>query len=447
MNTASLSLEQTPPFSVPFRFFFTAPLFGILASLLLLYDGPAILSHHSYPSMYPNTIALTHLLTLGFITMTMFGAILQLLPVLAGSLIPFPVLTSTILHILLTLGTLSLVGYFISHQIPILAVGITLLSLAFLFFIGIMAYCLIRVKGQSPTIHAMYFALAALVITVILGITASLFFMGIRFLPFYNFYNLVGLHFTWGLVGWVSLLIIGVAYQVIPMFHITPQYPPFATRYFVPTLFIALLIWTLLVYIYQPLLLLISAMFIVIGLSFFAILTLYLHRKRLRKLPDITLKFWQMGLIVLLISVPIWLVSSVETWLIIDLANFAYKPTYSISSGLFFIMGFILPIIQGMLYKIVPFLVWLHLQNQQLSQANIKIPNMKQVIPDKLAKKQFWLYVAAFILLIISLWLPQFIYLASLGFLGSFCFLTFNLFKALQVYKITSQKLRESCTK
>ena len=70
MNIAQLTLEQTPPLSVPFRFFLTAPLFGILAALLLLGSDPTIFS--SRWSL--EVIMLTHLLTLGFISRVIFGA-------------------------------------------------------------------------------------------------------------------------------------------------------------------------------------------------------------------------------------------------------------------------------------------------------------------------------------------------------------------------------------
>ena len=37
--------------------------------------------------------------------------------------------------------------------------------------------------------------------------------------------TLADLHLTWGLLGWVGILIVGVAYQVVPMFQLTPAYP------------------------------------------------------------------------------------------------------------------------------------------------------------------------------------------------------------------------------
>lgn len=63
MNTAHLSLDQAPGISTPLRFFLTAPLFAIVAAVLLLFTGPEILQDR----WLPETLALTHLLTLGLL--------------------------------------------------------------------------------------------------------------------------------------------------------------------------------------------------------------------------------------------------------------------------------------------------------------------------------------------------------------------------------------------
>ena len=62
----------------------TAPLFGVLAGLLVLFEGPAALPVRWNPA----TLALTHLLTLGVLAQVMCGALLQMLPVLAGAPVP-----------------------------------------------------------------------------------------------------------------------------------------------------------------------------------------------------------------------------------------------------------------------------------------------------------------------------------------------------------------------
>ena len=114
-----------------------------------------------------------------------------------------------------------------------------------------------------------------------------------------------------------------------------------------------------------------------------------------------------------------------------------------------FIAGFVLSVIQGMLYKIVPFLVWLHLQNQQLNILTVvnvvKTPNMKQIIPDRQARRQFWLYFIALGLLIGAvLWPAGLTQVASIALLCSFLLLSYNLYSALWLYWSTSQQIAAS---
>ena len=109
---SSLSLEQAPPISVPFRFFLSAPLFLLLAALILLVSGPQALVSRWTPAL----LALTHLVTLGFLSMTMIGALMQMLPVVADSSMPQPRLVAWMVHIPLVAGTAMLAsGLFFSQ--------------------------------------------------------------------------------------------------------------------------------------------------------------------------------------------------------------------------------------------------------------------------------------------------------------------------------------------
>jgi len=78
---ALLSFAQAPPFAAPFRFFLTAPLFAMLAGMLLLWTGPGLLASRWTPA----ALALTHLITVGFLLQVMLGAMIQILPVVAGA--------------------------------------------------------------------------------------------------------------------------------------------------------------------------------------------------------------------------------------------------------------------------------------------------------------------------------------------------------------------------
>ena len=78
---ALLSFDQAPPFSAPFRFFVTAPLFAILAGALLLWSGPELFASR----WTPTALALTHLLTAGFMMQVMRGEHIQLRELMASA--------------------------------------------------------------------------------------------------------------------------------------------------------------------------------------------------------------------------------------------------------------------------------------------------------------------------------------------------------------------------
>ncbi|MFA7070388.1 MAG: hypothetical protein WC144_06065, partial [Sulfurimonas sp.] len=111
MNFEGLSLDQAPPISAPLRFFLSAPLFGVVAGVIMLFGDPTLLVSR----FSSETILLTHVLTIGFLALIMFGALIQMLPVLAGVSIPKATLVSKISHFLISLGLiLMIVGMFLN---------------------------------------------------------------------------------------------------------------------------------------------------------------------------------------------------------------------------------------------------------------------------------------------------------------------------------------------
>ena len=53
---ALLSYDQSPPMAAPFRFFLSAPVFGVLAGLLLVWSGQSALMSR----WTPEAVAATH---------------------------------------------------------------------------------------------------------------------------------------------------------------------------------------------------------------------------------------------------------------------------------------------------------------------------------------------------------------------------------------------------
>ncbi len=414
MNYTALSLAQTPPLRVPAPFFIAAPLFAAAAAVVLLVTGPeALLTRWS-----PGLLAATHLLTLGFLALVMFGALQQLLPVLAGVTLARPALFSGLVLASTSLGTAALAAGFLTGQAALFQVAVGALGGGVLLFAGGAGWALRRARSGHATVRAMALALAALMVTAGLGLHLG---------GGYGWGTgvaraLTDLHLTWGLFGWVLILVSGVAYQVVPMFQITPDYPRPLQRWLGPLLAAALLLAS------APLDEAALAGGALVGGAalLFGVQTLRLQQRRRRRLPDVTLDYWRLGMGALIAASLLWLA-----------LPWAGGGRVTTMVGVLFILGFAVSVVNGMLYKIISFLVWLHLNNRLQSSGRglAEIPNMKQVIPAVRMRGQFWLHGLALALTVAAVVWPLLTRPAALALLGSSLWLSWNLGSALLLYR------------
>jgi hypothetical protein len=421
MNQPGLSLDQAPPILVPLRFFFTAPLFASLVSVLALWQGPELLASRWNPPL----LAATHLLTLGFLGMVMIGALLQMLPVVAGAPVKRPRLVAWVVHVLACAGVLLLgCGFAFDHSLP-LKPAMLLLGTGLLLFSTVIVLSLRRALAGNPTASAMRLAAVALAATVMLGLVLASNHAWGWWLPGARD-SVTNLHLTWGLLGWVGLLVTGVAYQTVPMFQLTPDYPPMLTRWLPKSLFVVLaaLPLALLFPVLQP----VFGLLLAAGYSTFAAMTLRLQMKRRRKLADIPLAFWRVAMSSILLSAALWLAGQI-------FPEFGSGNTYGLLLGFTMIVGFAMTLVNGMLYRIVPFLIWFHLQSQRKAGAR-NVPNVKAILPERRCRGQMWLHFATLALLAAAVMRPQpFVYPAAAAFGVSNLWLLLNLYSAYRVYR------------
>ena len=414
---AGLSFEQAPPFALPLRFFLTAPLFLLAASALIALSPDAMVSRWT-----PSSLALTHALTLGFLAMTMQGALMQMLPVVAGSTLPAPRSIAWLSHVPLSLGTLALITGFMTAQPVAFAIAMALLGLGFAVFLVAASMSLVRAH-PGITVTGMRLALGCLGITLLLGLALAL--PRASGLPLLAIDATVSAHSAFGLLGWVLLLVIGVAYQVVPMFQITPPYPPRLSRWLAGAMF-ALLLLHAAAPLLPPTAQRVIDAGLASGIGVFALATLRLQSRRRRKLPDITLDFWRLGMASLIACMLAWLPAQFfPSWAVSD--------TYPLLLGVLFIGGFAVSVVNGMLYKIVPFLAWFHLQAQLQARAG-SIPTMRDMIAERWMRRQFRLHLLACCLLSASTFWPQLSIAAGSVLALSALLLWFNLLSATRRY-------------
>jgi len=101
--------------------------------------------------------------------------------------------------------------------------------------------------------------------------------------------------------------------------------------------------------------------------------------------------------------------------------------------GAWLIVGFASSAIHGMLYKIVPFLTWLHLHEQNVRGT---LPNMKQIMPDTRTRPQLWIHGVALLLVTVAILHPGFwVYPAAAVMVLSYAWLAANLWSAFVLYR------------
>lgn len=422
---ADLSLQQAPPFSVPARFLVSAPLFGLIAALILLWQGPQIINHRWTPEI----LAVTHFLTLGFLAMSMLGAMMQLLPVLMGMVIPRPILFSSLIHTGLFLGSACLGLAWLIHIKVLFIIAMVLLGFSISVFSIVMIERLYHSESAHVTRSMMLQALIALLVTASVGIYLA---MGHAWEDIPLTRQLTDLHLGWGLLGWVLLLVIAVAYQVIPMFQITDEYPVLHQRWLGLIIFTAMLglsatyIWPM------PLLKTVCSALLAASVMAFALTTLWILHNRRRQLPDLTLNFWRLSMTSLIVLVLSW-----------SIATLLHQEIPVLLLGTLMIHGFAMTAVNGMMYKIIPFIIWLHLsaRNKTLRdegkrEAQVKVPHMRKIIPEAAGMWQFRIHLTSVVLLALAtLWPHWLFYPAAVAFVTAQAVLLVNLSRAALFYK------------
>jgi hypothetical protein len=415
-----LSFDKAPPFSAPLRFFLTAPVFGLLAGLLLVWEGPALLVSRWTPS----TLAVTHLLTIGFMLQTMLGALIQILPVVAGVNLDNPLRVSRWLHGGLSTGVLLLVVGFLFGQPDALASAAIILGLTLAGFLGVVMPPLFRAPSSSPTIRGLKLAMLGLAGTVVLGVVLA---FGLAWGWPLPLLALADLHAAWGLGAWGGVLLAAMAYVVVPMFQLTPGYQAKLSWWFPVLVFACVGFWSVSLMFELPLLGQVAQVIASLLGLVFCLVTLSLQSKRRRARADATYRYWQLGLSCAIVA--LFSALTVTLWPAVATSN-----EWPLLFGILLIAGGFVSFIVGMLYKIVPFLAWLHLQN--LGQSKVPAPAMNKILSEKAMNRQMACHALAIALALGAVFSPDWLArLAGLAFVVANALLIWNLAGAVRRYR------------
>jgi hypothetical protein len=428
MKLAGLSFDALPPIGIPFRFFVTAPIFVMAVALIILSSGETVWASRWHPSM----LAISHGFALGFVSSVMLAALLQLLPVVGG--IGFPRVaffgnSSFLLHVS---GTVCLMLGFIWPNFVVQLGAIALLLTGFGLYLGAAGWVLLKKLSQGSTVSGIRLAVIALLVVVLLGLLLQSRTAGLEIMP--GSKAITDIHAAWGLFGWFGLMIMAVSFQIVPMFHVAPEFPMWLRR-FLPLAISALLLLQFL-FIGNVSFIYLSGLLLLLGNSVFVIYLLIVLGRRKRKLSDTTVNYWRLAALSML-GVTLIYCLPVRNW------PEALQAKQTMLLAAVFIYLYVVSIVQGMMLKILPFLSYTHLQQKCLSNfAAIKLlPNMHELVKKNHGRVLFFLHLASGLGLIATIIMPRYYWLFGLLLLAEFSFLLILILRTIRLYRRCSAQM------
>ena len=354
---SALALAGAPPATRPLRFLLTSPLWGVLAGVLLLLD-PLVLDGR----WAPPAAALVHVFTLGVLGNAMLGSLLQFLPVAAATPIPGANLAPW-LHACLNAGLVLLVAGL--YRLPgLLAPASVLLAAALLGIAVPTVPVLLRAGSQRLLRAGVGLALAMLTGTVLLGMLAAAVLGGHIVLPLDR---LADGHASFGIGGWMLLLLGTVGATTVPMFQGTAAVPPRALKLWLATSAALLAAASVARLSGAPSWLPAAALAGPVLAFSGTVLWLQWHAPHRRNLP--LLRFWRAGCLAVAAAALLACAAA------LDLHERA-----AVLAGVLGI-GIGLPLlVNGMLLEIVAFITWVALRGR--CPRGVRIPPVGRLLPD-----------------------------------------------------------------
>ena len=361
------------PLAVPLPFLLTGVCAAALFGLLLPWVAPEAVQAPDFP----HVLALVHLVTLGWLTMTIMGASLQLTPVM----IVAPLRATRFLswqYPVYTGGVVLLLGGFWWMRPWLLAIGGIVIVLAVLHYVVVLSITLLHATTRPLTLRFLAASLLYLCLVVGLGLTAAL-NMQFGFLEA-GTDRLLSIHLTLGVLGWLSSLLMGVSYTLVRLFALAHGHDDRLGQVIFVLLQVSIVGLALGFLISWLALILLGGGVLIVTALLFAYDFWCMFRTRHRKLLDVTQYHSMAAVVYFCLVVPAGIASVAFGW---------QQPAIFAALGMAALVGWLGQSIIGYLYKIVPFLVW-HTRYGPLVGRE-KIPLMRELVHERWAWLSWWL--------------------------------------------------------
>jgi hypothetical protein len=366
----NISRDFAPPLRMIQPFFVIGSIFYALGVLFLLFLDPA----NGHVDLV--TVGWVHWFLLGFVMMIIFGAMAQLVPVVV-EVGHFSVDLYYIIWPSLLIGTLTMVAGF--WWVPdVLAYGGLLVLVAMVTFLLETFLTLKKAENRTITVKAVFWANIFLTVAIVIGFLMAL---AIGEGVVLDVVKWLGAHAMLVLGGFVTLTIIGLSLILLPMFglaHGFDQTPIERAYRIMVGAVIAYVAGTVIDWSWVRWLALVASY---VSIGFYGYMVWVIYKTRARKAHDIYARSMYVGYISLAVSLALGIVML-----------FSDSENILLTAAWFLVMGFFSYLINGHLFKIVPFLVWFERYSPLVGKQ--KVPMLNEMLPERKAEWQ-WRFTTA----------------------------------------------------
>lgn len=359
-----------------------------LVAIVLFSLFPESLTQHYFN---PKLLAITHLIVLGWISMVIFGALYQLIPVIMEVKL-YSEKLAIVSFVLLAFGAILLA---ISFWHFWLGTSMHIAATLILFAISVFAVNVFVTSKNSAknSIEKDFIQTAViwLLLTIIAGIALAINLTHPFLAP--PHLELLKLHAHAGIVGWFIQLIMGVGSKLLPMFMVSHQLNKTNLKVAYYLINIGLIGAVVCLFVQWKRGTVVSSITVVVGVISFLSFLLEAYKKRVKKKLDTGMR--QSAFSFIIVTIPVILVLLL---LIESESKQQNTLPLVIAYGSVLLIGFISSLIMGQTYKTLPFIVWLKVYRGKVGKG--KTPFPKDLYSEKGATAQLWVFAVGFALLL-----------------------------------------------
>ncbi len=351
---------KTPSPTLPLRYLLGAAVAFVLAALGVPWLSGELAAHY----YHPRVVALTHMVALGWITLTVMGASYQLIPLVLER----PLWSERLARwqfVIFVGGVIGMVAHFWIARWNGLVWAAGVVGLGMTAHVVNVGLSLRGIPRWTFTARCFALALVGLAGTVLFGLTLGAnrlwgFFAG-------DLLATLHAHFHLALLGWIAPVVVGVSARVYPMFLLAPEPSGWPGRLQlwglglgVPAVVAGLLV--------EPVLLVPGALAVGAALGAHATWVLRMVRARKRPTLDWGLRFALTGTACLVPAAALGLAFA---------GSLLGGPRAALAYAVLALGGWVSLTIVGMMLEIVPFLVWFRVYGPRVGKE--PVPTLAQL--------------------------------------------------------------------